>query len=77
MGKKCGVIVNRAGLGNDEVYHYLQKENIPLLMSVPFDKSIALAYSNGKLVSNESKDWDLKFNALYKTIRAHYGNSNN
>jgi len=77
MGKKCGVIVNRAGLGNDEVYHYLQKENIPLLMSVPFDKSIALAYSNGKLVSNESEDWDLKFNALYKTIRAQYGNSNN
>jgi MinD superfamily P-loop ATPase len=77
MGIKCGVIVNRAGMGNDEVYHYLQKENIPLLMSVPFDKSIALAYSNGKLVTTESEDWVLKFEALYKTIRAQYGNSNN
>ena len=77
LGKLCGVIVNRAGLGNDEVYNYLEKENIPLLMSVPFDKNIASSYSKGILVSNENADWELKFNQLYTTILTHEGNSGN
>ncbi len=77
LGKRYGVIENRAGLGNDEVYKYLQKENIPLLMSVPFDKNIASAYSKGILVSNENADWELKFNQLFNTILEQYGNSSN
>src|SRR5574344_15920 len=31
MGKEMGVVVNRAGLGNRDVYQYLEKESIPLL----------------------------------------------
>jgi MinD superfamily P-loop ATPase len=77
LGKRCGVIVNRAGLGNDEVYEYLNKESIPLLMSVPFDRDIASAYSNGILVTNENAEWQQKFNQLYTTILENYGNSNN
>ncbi len=77
LGKHCGVIVNRAGLGNNEVYDYLQKEKIPLLMSVPFDKKIASAYSKGILVSNENAEWELKFNQLFNTIHEQYGNSSN
>lgn len=77
MGKSCGVIVNRAGLGNDEVYDYLKNENIPLLMSVPFDKSIAMTYSNGKLISNESPEWENKFAQLFKLILQENGNSRN
>jgi len=77
LGKSYGVIVNRAGLGNDEVYDYLQKEKIPLLMSVPFDKKIASAYSKGILVSNENADWEMKFNQLFNAIIEQYGNSSN
>lgn len=77
LGKRCGVIVNRAGLGNNEVYEYLNKESIPLLMSVPFDRDIASAYSNGILVTNENAEWQQKFNQLYTTILENYGNSNN
>lgn len=77
LGKRCGVIVNRAGLGNDEVYKYLNQENIPLLMSVPFDKNIASIYSKGKLVSNENADWEQKFNQLFYKILEQYGNSSN
>ncbi len=77
MGKSCGVIINRAGLGNDDIYEYLQIENLPLLMTVPFDKEIAISYSNGKLVSNINSDWEEKFYQLYLTINEQYGNSNN
>ena len=75
MGKNCGVIVNRAGLGNEDVFEYLKKENISLLMSVPFDKSIAITYSKGKLISNENPEWENKFSQLYKLILQEHGNS--
>jgi MinD superfamily P-loop ATPase len=77
MGKSCGVIINRADLGNKDIYDYLQLENIPLLMTVPFDKKIAVSYSNGELLTNLYPDWDLQFNQLYHTITEQYGNSNN
>lgn len=76
MEKSCGVIINRADLGNKDIYDYLQLENIPLLMTVPFDKKIAVSYSNGELLTNLYPDWDLKFNQLYQTITKQYGNSN-
>lgn len=76
MDKSCGVIINRADLGNKDIYKYLQLENIPLLMTVPFDKKIAVSYSNGELLTNLYPDWDIKFNQLYQTITKQYGNSN-
>jgi MinD superfamily P-loop ATPase len=77
MSKSCGVIINRAGLGNNDIYDYLQLENIPLLMTVPFDKKIAVSYSNGELLTNLYPDWEAEFNQLYDTITEQYGNSNN
>ncbi len=50
IDKPFGVIVNRAGIGNNEVYQYLDYEGIPLLMEIPFNKQIARMYSNGELV---------------------------
>jgi len=42
-----GVIINRADLGDQDVEAYCQKENIPILMTIPFDRKIAEAYSEG------------------------------
>lgn len=75
LGKPYGVIINRAGLGNNAVYDYLHEENIPLLMSIPFDREIASVYSTGKLLTNESMDWELQFNQLYHLIVEKHGNS--
>lgn len=49
MNKEMGVVVNRAGIGNRDVYQYLEDESIPLLGEIPFDKEIALCYSEGKI----------------------------
>ncbi|MGI6717887.1 MAG: P-loop NTPase [Bacteroidales bacterium] len=65
----CGVIINRADLGTDEALNYLQQENIPLLMSVPFDREIAVAYSKGDMITNLSSEWREKFNQLYRNIK--------
>ena len=31
-----GVVINRAGIGDQKVYDYCRKENIPILMEIPF-----------------------------------------
>lgn len=75
MGKKYGVIINRAGLGNNEVYAYLEEEKIPLLMSFPFDRNIASVCSRGELVTKGNIEWSTKFYDLYNNITEQYGNS--
>lgn len=43
----CGVVINRDGIGDSQVEDYCRKENIPVLMRIPFRKEIAFAYSRG------------------------------
>jgi len=42
-----GVIINCDGIGDNGVKDYCEKENIPLLLSIPWDRQIAEAYSKG------------------------------
>ncbi len=64
-----GIVINRAGLGDDKVTEYAQKENIPILMEIPFDKQIARMYSKGELVSAHLPGYREKFLGLYETIK--------
>lgn len=68
MGKPFGVIVNRAGLGNEDVYKYLKNENIHLLMEIPFDKEIASIYSKGEIVAKEKPELQEKLLAVFDNI---------
>jgi MinD superfamily P-loop ATPase len=68
LGKTFGVIVNRANLGDDAVYKYLQKNNIALLMEIPMDREIARIYSEGRMLVDEKPEFQSQFIQLYKTI---------
>jgi MinD superfamily P-loop ATPase len=68
LKKPCGVIVNRAGLGNREVYSWLNANNIPLLLEIPFDREIARIYSEGHLLVEEKPAYQIQFVELLKTI---------
>ncbi len=71
MNLPCGVIINRADMGNDETSKYLKEENIPLLMTIPYDRDIAVTYSRGELITNLSQEWKLKFKELYYKLDNH------
>jgi MinD superfamily P-loop ATPase len=45
-----GVIVNKAGLGNNEVYEYLKNEGIELLGEIPFSREYAGIYAKGNII---------------------------
>jgi MinD superfamily P-loop ATPase len=64
-----GVIINRAGLGDKKVYEYCEKENIPLLMEIPFSKKIAELYSRGVPFVAEMPEWKDKFLEILDKIK--------
>ncbi len=49
MGLPFGVAINRAGVGDRAVYDYCAREDIPLLLELPDDRRIAVAYSIGEM----------------------------
>jgi len=68
LGIPCGLVINRSDLGDDEVRKYAEKENVPLLMEIPFDRKIAEAYSRGKMIIDEMPEWKQRFVDLYEDI---------
>jgi len=64
----CGLVINRSDIGNNDVRHYAENENLPILMEIPFDRRIAQAYSRGKLIVTEMPEWKDKFLKLYNSI---------
>ena len=48
--KPFGVIVNKAGLGNRDLYDFLSRKKIEILGEIPFDKEYAHHYSSGNLL---------------------------
>ncbi len=68
LGLPFGLVINRAGLGSDDIYDYVKKEDIPVLMEIPFDFEIAKAYSRGTLIVDHLPQYRESFLALYKTI---------
>jgi len=72
MKKPYGVVINRAGLGNNDIFNYVEKEKI--LMEIPFSKDIASIYSKGKILSEEDSVYAEKFIELYNKIIKVYEN---
>jgi MinD superfamily P-loop ATPase len=76
INKPYGVIINRAGLGNNDVREYLSQQDIPLLLEIPFKKEIAGLYSRGKILSETDSFIEKQLLAVVENISHQYGNSN-
>jgi len=53
LKKDFGVIINREGIGNNDVLDYCKNENIPVLAKIKNNRKIAELYSVGKLFYKE------------------------
>ncbi|WP_153110885.1 ATP-binding protein [Propionivibrio limicola] len=63
-----GVVINRAGIGDDRVRHYCEAEGIPLLLELPDDRRIAEAYSRGELIVDALPEYRSHFERLWQAI---------
>ena len=69
VGVPFGVVINRAGIGDKKVYDYCGKENILILLEIPYERRIAELYSKGVPFSLEMPEWVDKFQMLYNKIK--------
>lgn len=70
MNKAFGVVINKAGIGDRNVYNYLEKEKIKLLSEIPFNKAYASNYAKGELLYNQPKNVEDGFNKLLERIES-------
>uniref|UniRef100_UPI003216A1B0 ATP-binding protein n=1 Tax=uncultured Draconibacterium sp. TaxID=1573823 RepID=UPI003216A1B0 len=64
-----GVIVNKAGLGNNEIYTYLEDKNIELLGKIPFSETYAGNYSKGELLKNIPAEMEQFYLKIVKHLK--------
>ena len=69
MSIPFGVVVNRAGIGDNKVYQYCNEENIPIMLEIPYQRKIAELYSKGIPFSLEMPEWGKKFQILFSEIK--------
>ncbi|MCK5822025.1 MAG: ATP-binding protein [Bacteroidales bacterium] len=53
LNKPFGIVINRDGLGNDDVIEYCTKQNISILAKIPNSRKIAELYSQGELLYHQ------------------------
>ncbi|TDT71948.1 MinD superfamily P-loop ATPase [Hypnocyclicus thermotrophus] len=68
MNIPFGLVINKAKLGDDEIYEYANNENIEILAEIPFNKEIAKLYANGELFSIHLKEYKEIFENIYSQI---------
>ncbi|MFH2143541.1 MAG: ATP-binding protein [Bacteroidota bacterium] len=69
IGKPIGVVINRYGIGNLVVESYCEKEQIPVLAKISFDRKIAEAYSNGELVFDKIEQISTSLHQIFNMIK--------
>ncbi|MEJ2070010.1 MAG: ATP-binding protein [Syntrophobacterales bacterium] len=52
-----GLVINRADLGDRRVHDYAARENLPILLEIPFDRQVAGAYARGQLLVEALPSW--------------------
>lgn len=63
-----GVIINRAGIGDEGVAEFCKKNDIPILLEIPFNRQIAELYSRGIPFVQEMPEWRQQFKDLFNHI---------
>ena len=63
-----GVVVNKSNLGNDDIYQYLDEENIELLEKIKFDREFASILAEGKILINHSEYFRNKMKNIVKKV---------
>ena len=67
----CGLVINRADLGDRRVHDYAARENLPILLEIPFDREAAAAYAQGWLLTEALPSWRAMMLELFDKINRH------
>ncbi len=60
----AGVVLNRAGIGDDRVHRFCREQGIPILVEIPYERRIAEACSRGSLIVDSLPEYRGLFRSL-------------
>jgi MinD superfamily P-loop ATPase len=66
--KPVAVVINRYGIGNQDVENFCEENSIPVIARIPFDRRIAAAYASGKLMDPEIDSFKEPLNKISEFI---------
>ena len=66
----CGVVINRYGVGDTGVEDYCATESVPILLRIPYDRSIAKACSQGEIYAASNEPFARSLRVLAEDIRS-------
>lgn len=69
-----GVVINCSDIGDSKVDEYCRAEDIEVLLTIPFDRGIAEAYSRGEMASAMDAQYAGKMYQLYESIASSVDN---
>ncbi|MCW3992005.1 MAG: ATP-binding protein [Candidatus Bathyarchaeota archaeon] len=69
LGVPLGVVVNFSGIGDHGVHDFCEEKGIPILMEIPFSRSIAEHYSRGVPFVEAMPEWRRRFSELADRMR--------
>lgn len=68
MKIEMGVVINKAGLGDREIYGYCQDEKLDILSEIPFSKDFAKAYADGGLLAERFPEFRQKMQEILDRV---------
>ena len=68
MDKPYGVVVNKFGLGNRDIYEYLESRQIELIGEIPFNRNYASMYARGELFRDIPDEIDKEYKKLIEIL---------
>ncbi len=68
LGLPFGVVINRDGIGNDDIYRYLEDEKIELLAKIAHQRRIAELYARGAVLYKEVPEFDAALQKILERI---------
>ncbi|MEE4359674.1 MAG: ATP-binding protein [Desulfococcaceae bacterium] len=69
LHKPMGVVINRAGLGDNAVYEFCADKELQIMAEIPYDRGIAENYASGRIISDISPEMHRLFSGLAGKIR--------
>lgn len=68
LDQPAGVLINRAGTGDNRVENFCREAGLPVLLRIPFDRRIAEALAQGKTLVESFPEFLPRFEGLYHQI---------
>jgi len=72
----CGIVLNRASLGDVMIEEYCRKENLSVLLKIPLDIEIARFYSRGLTLVEGMPQWKESFRRMFRQVKEITGERN-